>query len=185
MGEPDRTAVPWWYFQRMLEANLIEVRSPSGTPATVNVVDVCNYAPGHSVRVRAMPATRFTQWLSLSPKARDTLRANPSAYEQFFAPARVIYASVNRWQNVEAAVVFDDRSLKATTYAPIHPSDQGLLQNSARRSVMPVMRFRRGGNLSANDPYQRDERAAARAVRAFISAAVHARATGSAAQSVV
>lgn len=184
IGESDR-AVPWWYFQRTMGANLIEVRTPSGTPASIDVADVCNFAPGQSVHVRAMPVGRFTQWLSLSPNARDSLRADPTEYEKFFAPARVIYVSADRWQNLEAAVVFDDPSLRATTYAPIHSGDHAFLKQSARRSVMPVMRFRRGGNLSATDPYQRAERTAARDVRAFILAAVYARATGSAAQSVV
>lgn len=146
LGRSAPWELPYYFFQRVVRGDQLELRSPGGCPCSVSPLDVCDIIPGEPVIVRAMPRTVFLERLKL----HHANRTPPS--DECYANALVLHAYKNRWGQVDAVVAFEDASLNADSsyMAPIHAEDRAGLERRAKRSVMPVLTGRGGANYSAN-----------------------------------
>ena len=160
--------LPYYFFQRVIGDDQLELRSPGGCACRVSPLDVSDVIPGTPISVRAMPRSVFLERLKL----HHTSRTPPG--DECYAKAYVLHALKNRWGQVDVAVAFEDASLDSGSsfMAPVHPDDRRALGQLARRSTMPVMTGRGGAGYSADRGTAQAQHADARVTSSFIRASL-------------
>lgn len=164
--------LPFFYFQRILPSGIMEVRSPGGYATTVSPEDICDIIHAEAVTVRAMPRVVLMEHLKLSVKDQQ----NPVPLS-LYAEADVLFVSKDKWGRVDQATVwFKDESFNQSdraTVATIWHEDRALLKSKAKRTVMPVQKYRSAANYSADAGIDRSRDYARRVVNKMFTASMN------------
>jgi hypothetical protein len=142
--ERSKQAPPFWYFQRYLDGNLIEVRAPNGEPATICIHDAYDVRQGLPIVVKARTATGR------------------------IADAYVLYAGRDRFGDADLYVSFLDALSASPQRASLVDLDRSTVAKMAAPHVMPVCSAPASQVQSAERGESRHHDDCRRAVRAFI-----------------
>ncbi len=138
---------PFWFFQRIRQDGMLEVRTPTGYCDYIAIEDICDIIPGEPIIVQAMTTAAF-----IERNKPQHQRQAPS--ESDYAPAYLLYVHKDRWGRIDSAAVdFIDPQLNIgkTTFSPITQADRERLEKTINRTMLPIIDPTRNASLMSAD----------------------------------
>lgn len=166
-----RREYPYWFFHCVDASGRLVVRSPGGYMEKVDPLDICDVQAGTPLRVMAVPRAVFLARSKCPVKLPGGRRFDEASD---FEWATVMMVSKDRWARIDRVhVLFDDASLNEgdqwqTWSSLVRDQDVVMLNQCARRTILPVIGGRCIAGFSADHGLAAAERKHAREVHGFI-----------------